>query len=254
MVLSNARPSGTIRNSASVSLCGVTALPKDIRATANPRGACRMQRLHKPMFMPRPNSASDARSQQKSAMENQSALQSRAFAPGSKTLLCPPWSRNQETETELKSRLLEPSPSLHLSPPLPASVPYFSGYLLQLDGPGCVMPGTGTLLLWGALVGSDPIFLVPPTPDMAPGLGNAQRFLRKHPIQAQWTRDQGRKWESRCAESQRESVSAPQLSPEGRRTPTVAVTGSSLHLASPGELISSVTSLGFPGLLHAAGL
>lgn len=153
-------------------------------------------------------------------MENQSALQSRAFAPESKTLLCPPWSRNQETETELKSRLLEPSPSLRLSPPLPASVSCFSAYLLQLNAPGCVMPGAGTLLSWGALVGSDSIFLVPPTPDMARGLGNAQRLLRKHPIQTQWT--SGRKWESGCAESQKESISAPQLSPKGRRTPTVA--------------------------------
>ena len=186
---------------------------------------------------------------------------------------------------ELKSRLLEASPSLHRSPPLPASAPCLSAYLLQLDGPGCVTPGTGTLLLWGALVGSDSIFPVPPTPDMAPGLGNARRFLRKHPIQTLWTRDQGWKQESGCTESQRESISAPQLSPKGRRTPTVAVTtghsqllapgeprraGFFSHipripwtptccraprpLASPGGLVSSVTSLGSPGLLRAAGL
>ena len=212
-------------------------------------------------------------------------LHSRAFAPESKTLLCPPWPHNQETEMELKSRLLEASPSLHRSPPLPASAPCLSAYLLQLDGPGCVTPGTGTLLSWGALVGSDSIFPVPPTPDMAPGLGNARRFLRKHPIQTQWTRDQGWKQESGCTESQRESISAPQLSPKGRRTPTVAVTtghsqllapgkprraGFFSHipgipwtptccraprpLASPGGLVSSVTSLGSTGLLHAAGL
>ena len=137
---------------------------------------------------------------------------------------------------ELKSRLLEASPSLRRSPPLPASVPCFSTYLLQLDGPGCVTPGTGTLLSWGALVGSDPIFLMPPTPDMAPGLGNARRFLRKHPIQTQWTRDQGWKWESGCTESQRESISAPQLSPKGRRTPTVAVTTGHSQLLAPGKL------------------
>lgn len=166
-------------------------------------------------------------------MENQSVSQSRAFAPESKTLLCPPWSCNQETETELKSRLLEPSPSLRLSPPLPASVPCFSVYLLQLDAPGCVMPGAGTLLSWGALVGSDPIFLVPPTPGMAPGLGNAQRLLRKHPIQTQWT--SGRKWESGCAESQRESISACSSLPRAGEHPQWPVTCGHSQLLAPGK-------------------
>ena len=128
-----------VRNSAAVSFCGVRPLPKDpYRSNCKFDGSLQDSEV--------PGAHVHASSQlcfgrwviTEISHGNRSVLQSRALAPESKTLFCPTGHTIMKQERDPEEAgcwVLEPSPSLHPSPPLLASMPCFSAFLPQLGPP-----------------------------------------------------------------------------------------------------------------------